>query len=371
MRIDRIHFLGIVLSLCLLNGCSDDKDDDQDPSNPPGGGGGVVVSGTSPEYTFWGDVVTIKGSGFSPVKDENKVRFIQYYGMYDNVNWTSDGDVEIVSASADELKIRVPYSTTTGAQNVVVHQGLDYTRIEVAVGDKKDTTDVVKFIGLPYVSNFEYHYGWWDLPTITRIGDSVLINIGFRGMSGASSAHPKNAGLLDKLSLTIDGHPVPIKRRRISNSTHGYACYMDTKTFGEINCSEEPSGWGARKMKFEVTVDGTDKKGEHELFVQYLPTPIIESVEGPDIVYKDEGDINPPIVIKGKDMYYENARFVPFGCEGPTVEGGGLGTDAAFSDEYATHVPVGLLNVCNYTVYLIGPCETLELVGSVEVRLTR
>ncbi len=351
---------GIVfLILLALHGCSSDDGDDPDPSDPsgPGPGGGVQITSTSPEYTFWGDELTITGKGFSPVKEENVVTFVESSpGGIEGLKLTSDdGDVEIISASETKIVVRVPFSAEE-TNHTTLYRGLDISRIQVEVKGKKATSEHVKFIGLPWVGTFEYHYGWYDLSGVARSGDSVVISGGFFGSRLGGKEHPKEAGVYDKLRLSINGTNVPFKYRRITSSTDGFGIYLPAESFSEVNCEDGANGWNDRPMSFRFYVEGTDKENTRTLWVTYLPKYTVGSVEGPDKVYKSLGG-NPYYTVTGKNMYFNKIRFLPV-CEQLSVAEMEFENAGIIADEFQTAIPLSLLEHCDYRVRLVTPCGT-------------
>src|SRR6185503_12454050 len=80
-------------------------------NNGGGNAGNLSISGTSPEYPFWGDELTINGTGFSSTKSENYVWIdgsnpCSSNGSRDSAGWRK---AEIISATSTQLKIKVPY----------------------------------------------------------------------------------------------------------------------------------------------------------------------------------------------------------------------------------------------------------------------
>ena len=56
-----------------------------------------------PNGVFWGDELTIDGTGFSTVKEENIVKFLKLPRLSCMMQYTSvtGGDIEIISATID------------------------------------------------------------------------------------------------------------------------------------------------------------------------------------------------------------------------------------------------------------------------------
>ena len=367
MKIAPVLVALYLLTFVFSGGSKDDEDDDSNPGNPQGGGKVNIIS-LSDEYVFWGEELTITGTGFSEVKAENVVTFVNSYPKTPGLKLTSNGgDIEIVSASPTNITIRVPYNIDV-VGGTTHYNGEDFARIEVAVKSEKDTSEQVKFIGMPRVGNFDYHYGWYDLGGVTRSGDSVVISSGFYGSaSGAGELHPKQAGVYDKLRLTVNGIPVAMKPRKISQSINGFGIYLPAEEFSEINCDEGANGWGDRAMNFELSVLDTDIKSSRTLYVTYLPETSVSYADGPAQVSKSVGG-NPYWTVTGDDMYYSHAVFHP-GCGGATNAEVLIATPGTINTEYQISIPLSLMvENCPYTIYLKTPCDETKLIGNVTIK---
>jgi hypothetical protein len=343
-------------TLATILACSGNADDD-DPT--PGPTGDVKITSTN-DYPIWGETLTIQGTGFSPTKADNIVSFKSYYPGWCDVNYTTGegGDMEIISASATELQVSIPMEERNYGDC-----GPEYATIEVDVKGKKATIENIKFVGPPQVNRFEYHWGWWDLPTITKIGDSVLLGGGLQG------GYAKESPYWNKLRLSIDGISVPIKYRKISNSKYGWAMSLPVSEFGKIECGEGENGWNDRAMTFKFFIEGTDISDERELFVQYLPEVVeVTNVEGQTTVSKT-GTLNPEWHVTGVDMYYDRVKFTPVsGCGGNITAEINVSPSVGFKNELMFGIPLSLLSAtCSYTVSLIDPCDHQKIIGSITI----
>jgi hypothetical protein len=343
-----------LMLLMIIISCSDDSDDplqnqNQNTNNNTSAGGPVTISDI-PSGVFWGDELTIKGTGFSTVKEENIVKFIKLPPLSCQLQYTSGtgGDIEIISATATQLKIKVPLRLSQGNPSC----GPLSADIEVSVKDKKDTYEGVTFGPLPYIRNFNYHYGWFDVPNVTRIGDSVML----RG--GLLATGPNGSEYWDDVRLSIDGKNIPIKFRSIGLES-GWAFFLPVKDFAEMNCSEEPDGWGAREMDFKFYIQGTEKSASRKLFVKYLPAQGASCFSCPVSVSLSSGE-TPEWVIHGLNMNYSEARFSPTVCGGPSQ---GMSIAAGeWTDEIKFEIPLSILAAgCTYNVALTNVCDTLSI----------
>ena len=77
----------------MIVSCSDDADDplqnqNQNTNNNTSAGGPVTITDI-PSGVFWGDELTINGTGFSTVKEENIVRFTKLPPLSCSLQYTS------------------------------------------------------------------------------------------------------------------------------------------------------------------------------------------------------------------------------------------------------------------------------------------
>lgn len=359
-RIKRI--ISIALFTGIIFSCSDDGDPDQNqgPNPPPPPGGNVTVTSVGPAHLFWGDEMTINGTGFSTVKEQNIIKFTNVVPTTTiagcDLNYTSvQGDIEIVSASATQLKIKVPLRKTSMGNPIC---GPHKANLEVTVGDKVATFEGIEFAPLLVIGSFAYHYGWFDVPNVTRIGDSVMLS------GGLMATSPNSSKYWDKLRLSIDGTNIAIKYRSIGLE-HGWSFYLPVEDFGEINCSEEPDGWGAREMEFKFYIEGTDKSVSRMLYVKYFPASTASCDLCPSPLSKLAGG-NPEWVIKGQNMNYSEVRFSPLNPCGGSSQGMAITADA-WTDEIRFTVPLSILSGnCGYGVHLTNECQS-TFIGNIGI----
>ena len=346
------------LIVVMIISCSDDSNDPSQnppPNNPPVGGQVTITDAT--DGVFWGEEMTITGTGFSTVKEENIVKFVKLPPVGCPLQYTSEagGDIEIISATATQLKIKVPLRLNILGDPACGPLTAD---IEVSVKDKKDTYEGVTFGPLPYIGNFLYHYGWFDVPKVTRIGDSVMLD------GGLLSTPVKGSEYWDNVKLSINGKNIAIKHRSIGLES-GWAFYLPIDEYAEMNCSEDPDGWGAREMEFKFYIEGTQKSASRMLYVQYLPVHSVSCEDCPSPLSKLAGG-NPEWVVRGKNMYYTTVSFSPLGsCSGSSQE-----MDIVlvpWTDEIRFTIPLSILTAdCAYSVHLTNECETV-LIGQLGI----
>lgn len=355
----KLFYSAFILVVMMSISCSDDSDPDpnQNPNNPPPPPGGeVTITSVEGGNMFWGDEMTITGTGFSAVKEENNVKLLSVWptATFCNLNYTSasGGVIEIISASTTQLKVKIPVKLNANGD---ADCGPEKATLEITVNGKKGTKEGLRFHGWPRIGEFNYHYGWFDIPTVTRIGDSVMLDAGMHGWDARES------DLWDDIKISIDGNDIETKYRTIGLES-GFAFYLDADTYGEMNCSDEPDGWApARKMNFTISVGG--KSASKELYVQYLPAMNASCDECPAST-EALNSLDPVWKITGSNIYYTEARFTPIApCSGPSQ--GVLLTKDTFADEFTFTIPLSILaDGCSYSVTLADPCGRAELIGS-------
>ena len=103
--------------LCFIVFACKKKTDDTNPGGnnpppppPPPNSSGFSIASTSPQYPYWGEELTITGTGFSTNKNDYSFKFIG------DVIACSLSAFELISATATELKVKMPLgiSTTNG-----------------------------------------------------------------------------------------------------------------------------------------------------------------------------------------------------------------------------------------------------------------
>lgn len=349
-----------ILVVMITLSCSDDPDpnQNQNPNNPPPppGGGEVTITSVEGGHMFWGDEMIIKGTGFSATKEENIIKLTSVYPTqsFCSMNYTSEagGAIEIINATTTQLRVKIPLKLINNMPSC----GPEKANLEVTVNGKKGTKEGLKFNGLPYIRNFAYHYGWFDIPSVTRIDDSVMIRGGMLGF------YSRESELWDDIKLSIDGDPIEIKHRTIGVES-GWAFYLPAEKYAiTTNCSEEPDGWAARKMKFTFSVG--DKSASNDLYVQYVPQSNASCKDCPATT-AGLNSADSKWVIRGKNIWYTEVRFNPQQPCGGSSQGVSLNKSKMFDDEVTFQVPLSILAPgCTYTVVLTDQCDRGESLGS-------
>ena len=347
--------------LSLLTACKKSNDNNNSGGGGSGGGGGggstsFNITGTSPEYVFWGDEVTINGTGFSTDKSQYSLS----YGSGSNSSCPGGNDFQVISASATQLKVKLPLGKYTSSHRKC---GPAYDVIIVTMNGKKDTTDLVKHIGWPNIGGVCTHFGQWAGDYLIP-GDSTALNV-----SGATGIYAGVNNSNTNASLTVDGKNIPIGWRNYSICTFGLGgtITLDAEVFGELKCAGDPD-WnnGQRKLLFKLFNPGTERFDTASYFVHWLPRMTYGGAAGPATVSISAGGF-PQWTINGRYMYYQKARFVPVNCTG-TPQEVAINHNGKFYNSGTFPIPLSVLSAdCSYQIFLVTHCGTLRLIGDIKI----
>lgn len=332
---------GFLVLTMTVTCCNNDDDDD---GNGPGKGpvGPLAISGVSGSM-FWGEELTIEGTGFSPAREQNVVTMSDIGVVTCNLNLTSaGGDIEILTASPTELKIRIPYREIDEYGSAC---GPERIKLEVEVNGARASLAEVRFAGLPFVGNFRYHYGWFGHPTLSRIGDSVLISGGINGYYARESAY------WNQVQLSIDGISVPIKYRTIGLES-GWAGYLPASVFASYSCGTQLEGWTAREVAVTFSIEGTGKSATRMLYLQKLPERGASCTTCGEGLWTVEGSYV---------RYYPKVFFTPINCDEAEQH-----IDAFPINDHKVQfeIPLAILTpTCSYMVQMGDLCGARAIIG--------
>ncbi len=344
----------------ILAACSDSADPDPSPNPGPGPGpitGGTLTLTDATMWTFWGETVTITGEGFSTTKSENVVKFTKVAPGICDLDYTSDGgDLEIVSATATKLEVRVPFTYNSFGEPAC---GPSTADIEVTVKGKTGKLTGIKFTGLPYIGKFRYHYGGFGDPNYHTLGDSVMLTAGILGH------HLKESPWYDKLRLSVDGKTVPFKVRTIGLDT-GPAFILPPAEFSDYSCPMALDDYSnARKVNFKMFIDGKPHEANRELYIAKVRQPVFTCVDCKTSVSKSSGET---VVWKfeGAYMTFVAGILSPKNSEGcGTAQEFGI-TPGATAVSFT--IPNSIATIgCQYTIFLKDHCGENTPVGSVTI----
>jgi hypothetical protein len=347
--------LFLILATLYISSCKKSGTGNNNNNGGGGGGGGnngaqPTITSTSPQYTFWGDEMTINGTNFSTNKADNIVYFKGNKACSTDSTWQK---AEVLSATATKLVVKVPYVTNPSGSTC----GNDYSYIRVTVNNKSVKMDqAVKLLGFPELGSMCYHYGGFYHASTTRPGDSVVMGAGIRGL------YAQESGYNNQLKLSVNGTQVNYILRSIGPTCGGIAFSLDPAIFADINnCTVLPGSLGepCRKMTFTLSINGTNKSVSEEYFVRNHPAIVISQVIGNNNISISAGG-NPYLDVKGKNMYFTDIKWSSTG-ELPITTAPPPGT---FMSEMRLFIPLSLLLPGKtYAITGISQCNQQTTIG--------
>lgn len=363
---------GSIVVFLMATSCK--KDDNPSSGNNGGGNGGggggggntgsLSITGTSPDYAFWGKELTINGAGFSTTAADNIVS-IRGYGVS-----TSDTvmTADVISATATKLVVKVPYKFIAGGGDTLF-RGFDYGKVRVKVNDKMVVADSnSRFVGIPNISNICYHYGSQQYTQAVQPGDSVVLACGIPGIYG-------NDKYFASLALYINGTKIPSYKKIVNVVCGGLVFYLPPTDYCQLNNCTVPPPAGvstptrpARKMDFQLKIEGTGVVGAHkEFYVINQPNSQIISTIGGN--YSKSAGGNPYGNVTGKYFQFKNIRWVTSGLadvhSAPPAHDLNGTTMQVF-------IPLGILEANGtgargYAVYGITHCDEAIKIGQINI----
>lgn len=320
----------------------------------------LEITETSPEFIFWGEEVTINGTGFSAKLDENFVWLKNETASLsscpsdnrnDSTGWRK---ATVLKATPTSLTIKIPYKTA--AQNGGKRAcGVVDPSISITTNGKTAVSKKIKLLGIPYIFNICYTNGVFQ-------GSGIIpgkelenqISIPGVGIYGSSS------GIDDKIKLLINGNSIPLTKIESTGPTNCASGYKFTIPieFATGICTPDPirPGRFSTMMDFVAIIEGTTIQSEKFSYpVGSFPDQSIESL-ATQRASKGAGG-NPEIKIKGKGLnWYKEARFVSTNSAGCPMT-----TIAPVPNVQGTELTIGipLSNMvagCTYQISLINTC---------------
>jgi hypothetical protein len=319
----------------------------------------LEVTETSPEYVFWGEEMTIKGTGFSTKAEDNFIWLkgeSQSFGSCalsnrtDSLGWRK---ATVLSATATSLTVRIPY--VAASQNANGKPcGVYNPNISITVAGKTFVTPQKKLLGIPFINEVCIsNSGFKGSGIIPGKETNNVISIGGLGMFGSAS------GMEAKMKLTIGPEGIPLTKTDppIATCSNGYSFTIPiTMASGECTADPIRTGRFSRIMDFVASIDGTSIQSEKFPYpVGSFPDQSIESLSV-QRASKSAGG-NPEIKIKGKGMnWYKEARFISTnnaGCPGTTI--GPVPNTAG--TELTVLIPLSnMVAGCTYQLSLVNDC---------------
>lgn len=314
---------------------------------------------TSPEFVFWGEEITIKGTGFSSKVEDNFVWLKGESQSFGNCALTNRTDslgwrkATVLSATATSLTVRIPY--VPASQNANGKPcGVYNPNISITVAGKTAVTPQLKLLGIPFVNEVCIsNSGFKGSGIIPGKESNNVISIGGLGMFGATS------GMEAKMKLTIGPENIPLTKTNppIATCSNGFSFTIPiTMASGECTADPIRTGRFSKMMDFVASIEGTSIRSEKFPYpVGSFPDQSIESL-ATQRVSKGAGG-NPEIKIKGKGLnWYKEARF-----NSTNIAGCPMTTIGPVPNVAGTELTVGipLANMtagCTYQISLINTC---------------
>jgi hypothetical protein len=346
----------LVLSMVLtaMAGCSTvtDSGEDEDDKTPPVTAK-LEITETSPEYVFWGDNLTITGTGFSTKAEDNYVwlRDARYRMGRCNTENDSTGwqRAHVLNASSTSLTIKIPYVPASQTDNEKPC-GVYDPRISITVAGKTALSSKVKLLGIPVIDRVCYANSGWQFSGLVPGKElNNMISITGLGIYGNSS------GMSDKMNMSIDTHTIDIERVVPSLQTcgDGYTFVVPIE-LASGECTPDPirTGTFAKNEIFVAKVE--DKVSPPFSYpIRSFPDRSVNGFTEKQFSWSAAG--NPEIVLTGKNMQsYTTALF-------NTVSSASC-TPASIApvprgDEMVVGIPLALMNVgCVYQLILRDHC---------------
>lgn len=359
------HVAFFLLVGSLLFACAEEQDpnnpnnnNNNNPNNPPVAAK-VEITGTSPEYLFWGEELTINGSGFSSKLEDNFVWIKQEVAALgtclgesptDSLGWRK---ATIVTATPTSLKIKIPYKTA--AQNDGKRPcGAITPRVSVTVGKSTAVSQPLKLIGLPFIREICVpNSGFKGAGVIPGKDQDNILSLGGLGL------YADDAGIDKKLKLNILSESVPLEVYEQSLATcSGAFKFRLPASLASGECTPDPilTGRFARKEDFVVSIDNTSIKSEPFSYpVASVPEITIATIPSQRVSWSKAG--NPAINVTGKNVnWLSEARFLSTNsnCPGTSI------APVPINPESTTvTIPLATMKVgCSYQLSFRTNCGT-------------
>lgn len=378
LLISGIFLIGLVGCAEEQNPGNPNTNNPTNPTNPnvPNPTVSVEITQTSPEFTFWGDELTLTGKGFSTklednfvwVKNETVALGTCFTGnpndRNDSTGWRK---ATVLSATSTSLTIKVPYKTASENSNNRACGAIN-PNISVTVNGKTAVSDKVKLLGIPYIADVCYtNSGWKGAGMIPGKELENEISIPGVGIYGS------DAGVDEKMKLFVNDVFLPLIKVESTGPTNCASKYkfVIPLEFANGNCATaDPvlTGRFANMMDFVAVIDGTTKSSEKLTYpVSSFPDRSFSTFNQQSFSYSAAG--NPQIVLTGKGLnWYQEARFIPQANTSCT-----MATIAPIPSEGGTTLTIGIPLAqmqpgCLYTLSLVDVCgRGSNQVGSVRI----
>lgn len=349
-------FLLLAFPSCKKDANNDDNSGSNNGGNNNGGNAGTFkITGTSPEYVFWGDELTINGTGFSTNAGDYSFKFFSGDPCIDNFQ------TQVYSATATQLKIKAPIGQSTTGQPC----GPNSLSVVVTAGGKSDTAKAIKMVGWPRIIDVCSHYGGFAGNYFTP-GDSAVLTL-----EGATGWHATVNNYHKNVKLRIGNDDVSFSWENITSGcgiAGGAKVNLDVAKYAERKCPTDP-GWnnGWRPLTFTAYVPGTNRMVSKDILVNWQPTDRFYNFSGPQVVSKSGGFPIAQWTVNGRNMFYEKARFTSLNCN-VTPQEMTISSGNGFYNTITFDIPLSVLSAnCSYNVSLVTRCGDVQGVGTIQI----
>ena len=321
----------------------------------------LEITETTPEIVFWGEEVTINGTGFSAKLEDNFVWLKNETASLsscpsdnrnDSTGWRK---ATVLKATPTSLTIKIPYKTAdqNGGKRAC---GVVDPSISITANGKTVVSKKIKLLGIPYISSICYTNSLFQGSGIIP-GKELENQISIPGVG----VYGSSSGIDNKMKLLVNGVSIPLTKIESTGPTNcasGYK-FVIPIDFATGICTPDPirPGRFSTMMDFVAIIEGTNIQSEKFSYpVRTFPEESIESFSA-QRASKGAGG-NPEIKIKGKGLnWYKEARFISTnsaGCPMTTI----APVSNVAGTELTVAIPLSNMTAgCTYQISLINTCN--------------
>ncbi|TVQ12994.1 MAG: hypothetical protein EA364_07490 [Balneolaceae bacterium] len=344
--------LVMAMILTAMAGCSSVTASKEEDDNTPPVATKLEITETSPEFVFWGDNMTITGTGFSTKAEDNYVWIRDARFRMGRCNTENDSTgwqrAAVLNATSTSLTIRIPFVPATQTDNNEPC-GVYDPRISVTVAGKTALSSKVKLLGIPVIDRVCYANSGWQFSGLVP-GKELknMISITGLGIYGNSS------GMSDKMRMSIAQYSIDLERVVPSLQTcgDGYTFVVPIE-LASGECTPDPirTGTFAKKEIFVASVE-SKVSPPFSYPIRSFPDRSVSTFSERHFSMMAAG--NPEIVLTGKNMQsYTTALFNPVGssCTATTI------APVPRGDDLVVGIPLSSMAVgCAYSLILRDHC---------------
>jgi hypothetical protein len=354
----------VALMITAMAACSSVTDSNEEDDDTPPVTAKLEITETSPEFVFWGDNMTITGTGFSTKAEDNYVwlRDARYRAGRCNTENDSTGwqRAAVLNATSTSLTIKIPYVTASQTDNGKPC-GVYDPRISVSVAGKTALSSKVKLLGIPVIDRVCYANSGWQFSGLVPGKElNNMISITGLGIYGNSS------GMSDKMNMSIGSHSIDIERvvPSLQTCADGYNFVVPIE-LASGECTPDPirPGFFAKNEIFIAGV-GSKVSPPFSYPIRSFPDRSVSTFTERQFSMSAAG--NPEVVLTGKNMQsFTTAFFSPVGtsCTATTI------APVTRGDDLVVGIPLSSMSVgCVYSLILRDHCgSSTGQIGSVRI----